>query len=165
MQRPGETGLPAGVGPTAAALDDIGVAEMLDGVERHADAGADEGRNGPPGAKIDIGVDERDPFRLAGGVVVGVVRNSASVVEAIERVEAGLAAIFAGHVGTKPAVPLIADAGAIERRAVEATLVKEGELRRRRERRMRDAVHELIALADIAAQIPAAGGDRLIRRC
>src|SRR5689334_25261825 len=129
MQRPGEIGLPAGVRPSATAGDNIVVAEMLDGVEGHANAGADEGRNRPPGAEIDIGVDERNPFRLAGSILVGVVRSSARVEEAIERVEAGLAAIFAGHVSTKPAVPLIADASAIERRTVEATLVEKGELR------------------------------------
>src|SRR5262249_3207019 len=128
--------LPASLGPSAATGDDIGVAEMLDGVERHADAGADIGCNGPPGAEIDIGVDQRNPLRLAGGVVVGAIGHGCIVEVAIQRVEGGLATIFAGHIGTKPAGPLIADAGAIEWRTVEATLVEEGELRRRRERRM-----------------------------
>jgi len=89
MQRPGETGLPSGVGPTAAAGDDIGVAEMLDGIERHANAGTDEGRNGPPGAKIDIGIGKRDPLGLAGRIIVGAIARIDSVVVAVERVEAG----------------------------------------------------------------------------
>src|SRR5215468_6817160 len=158
MQRPGEIGLRAGVGPAAAARDHVGVAEMLDGVESNTDARADERRDRPPGSEIDIGVDESHPLRLAGLVVVGEV--VAGVEVAVERVKARLASIFAGHVSAEPAGPLIANTRAIERRTVKATLVQELELRRRRERRMRDAVHELIALADIAAQIPATRLDR-----
>src|SRR5437016_947945 len=112
MQRPGETGLPASIGPTAAARDHVGVAEMLDRVVRHANAGAYEGRNRPPGPEIDIGVDQRNPLRLAGGIIVGEVASTKEV--AIERVEAGLAAIFAGHIGAEPAGPLIADTSTIE---------------------------------------------------
>src|SRR5262245_35447233 len=145
MQRPGEIGLRAGVGPAAAARDHVGVAEMLDGVEGDADARTDERRDGPPGAEVDIGVDESDPLRLAGPVVVGEV--VAGVEVAVERVETGLAAIFAGHVSAEPAVPLIADASAVERRAVESALVEEGELRRGGERWMRDVVQILIVLA------------------
>src|SRR5262245_29270316 len=156
MQRPGEIRLCSSVGPAATARDHVGVAEMRDSVESDADTRADERRDGPPGAKVDIGVDQRNPLRLAGGVVVGVEGGRAGVEEAIERMKARLAAILAGHIGAEPAVPLIADTSAIERRAVEPTLVEQSELRRRRKRRMRDVVEVLIALADIAAQIPAA---------
>src|SRR5262245_42954752 len=162
MQGPSKIGLRAGVGPATAAGDHIGVAEMLDGVERDANASADERRNGPPGAEVDISVDERHPLRLASAVVIGEV---GPVEVSIERVKARLAAIFAGHVGAEPVVPLIADTQAIERRTVESTLVEKGELLRRGERWMRDIVEELIALADIAPQIPAPRlHRRLVRR-
>src|SRR5215813_15509355 len=138
MQSPGEIGLSAGVGKAATARDHVGVAEMLDGVEGNADTRADERRDGPPGAEVDIGVDERDPLRLAGRVVVGIEGTRAGVEEAVERMKARFATIFTGYVGAEPAVPLISDARAEERRTVESALVQKAELRRRGERRMRD---------------------------
>src|SRR5215467_12581961 len=153
MQSPGEIGLSAGVGKAATARDHVGVAEMLDGIEGNADTRADERRDRPPCAEVDIRVDESNPLRLAGAVVVGEV--AAGVEITVERVEARLAAILTGYVGAEPAVPLISDARAEERRTVEPALVQKAELRRRGERRMRDVVEKLIALADIAAQVPA----------
>src|SRR5262249_12229066 len=127
----------------------------LDGIEGNADTRADERRDRPPCAEVDIRVDERDPLGLAGAVVVGIEGTRAGVEEAVERVEARLATIFTGYVGAEPAVPLISDARAEGRRTVESALVQKAELRRRGERRMRDVVEKLIALADIAAQVPA----------
>src|SRR5215471_1866596 len=155
MQRPGEIGLSAGVGKAATARDHVGVAEMLDGVEGNADTRTNERRDRPPGAEVDIGVHERDPLRLAGAVVVGIEGSRAGVEEAVERVKARLAAILSGYVRAEPAVPLIADARAEERRTVEPALVQKAELRRSGKRRMRDVVEKLIALANIAAQVPA----------
>src|SRR5262245_58131328 len=116
MQGPREIRLCAGVGPAAAARNHVGVAEMLDGVESNADARADEWRDRPPGAEVDVGVDESDPLRLAGGVVVGGIARTNEIT--IECVEARLAAILTRHVSAEPVVPLIADARAKERRAV-----------------------------------------------
>src|SRR5215467_13781203 len=150
MQSPGEIGLSAGVGKAATARDHVGVAEMLDGIEGNADTRADERRDRPPCAEVDIRVDERDPLGLAGAVVVGIEGTRAGVEEAVERVEARLAAILTGYVRAEPAVPLIADAGTEERRTVEPALIQKGELLRSGKRWMRDVIEKLIALADIA---------------
>src|SRR3972149_4546929 len=138
----------AGIAPAAAAGDDVGVAEVRDDVVSDPNAGADEGRDVPPRAEVEVDVGEEQPFRLAAGVVVGVV--DAGIEEAVERMEVGLAAIFAGNIEAQPGVPGIADAEAEEWRAVKAAPVVPGEGGRSREARMRQAFELFVAHADVA---------------
>src|SRR4029453_11641721 len=119
MQRPGEVALGSRVGPAAAASDDVGIAEMLDLVVGHADARADERRHAPPGPEIQIAVDEDDPLRLGGPIVIVLKRRyrAEGIEEPIEGAESDLAAILAGHVEPQPVVPGVAETAAEEHRS------------------------------------------------
>src|SRR5262249_51290412 len=101
MRGPGEIPLRRGrAGRDAAAgahaHDRTGVDEARNRVAGEADARADERRDVPPGAEVDIGVGETDPLRLAGGVVVRV--RGAVDGDDINAVEVCLAAILAGQI-------------------------------------------------------------------
>jgi len=87
MQRPGEIGFRPVTSPAAAARDHVGVAKATERQIGEADAGADERRDAPPGAEIEIGVGEEQPFLLGDDVVVGV--DDTAIVEGIERMELG----------------------------------------------------------------------------
>src|SRR5581483_170137 len=66
VQRPGEVPLGDVIAEGNAGRGRVDVGEVVDRDPRTADAGADERRHAPPGAEIDIGVAENDPFRLRG---------------------------------------------------------------------------------------------------
>jgi len=91
------------------------VGEAADGVARHADADADERRDVPPGAEIDIGVGHEQPFRFAGVVVVR--QDDGAEAGDLLAVEMRVGAIFRGRVEAQPVVQLIADAEIDDRRA------------------------------------------------
>jgi hypothetical protein len=149
MQRPGEVPLAGARRVGDAVVGDVGVGEVADRDVRAADSGADERRHRVPGAEIDIGVREEQPFRLQGAILVGL-----RTADDIEAGEGGLAAIFAGHVETQPVVPLIADAEAENRRAVEVLV---HDVDGAGEQRVVETADLLIAHADVAAEIPASG--------
>ena len=100
-----------------AGLGGADVDETRNGIARGADTGADEGRHAPPGAEIDVGVGEEQPFRLAGIVVVR--QDDVAELGDLLAVEMGVAAVFAGDVGAQPVVELNTAAERVHRRAVE----------------------------------------------
>src|SRR3982074_3906203 len=75
-----------------------------DGVPRKANAGADERRHAPPGTEIHVGVVERQPFSLAGGVSVRAFGGYARIAEDknIAAGQIGFPAILAGDGGAAP---------------------------------------------------------------
>src|SRR6478752_1795384 len=128
MQRPREIRLArrAGVGVAAAAgratravVTDRYVAEITDRVAAEPDTGAEEGREIPPGAEIDVAVEQESPFGLAGEITV-VGKSAAGDGADIECVEIRLPTVFTGYVETQPVIECVADTEPEQRRCIEA---------------------------------------------
>src|SRR5437762_7722770 len=99
MDRPGKIGLGGAVRPASAGGDQIEVAKMVDPDSCEASTRPDIGRDAPPGTEIDIGVEEPNQFRFAGRIAIG---EWAVQVIVVERVKAGLAAIFTRDIEPQP---------------------------------------------------------------
>jgi len=162
MQRPREIpfagGAAKGVAASAAHARrtvhaDRDVAEVADRVAAEADTGADEWRDVPPGAEVNISVEHEGPFGLAGGITV--VREAAAGNGAnVETMEIRRAPVFTGEIEPQPVVDGVTNAEAEQRRRVEA-LVDILYLNEIGVVHIEEAANILIAEADIAAQIPA----------
>jgi len=140
--------------PKDTAGGRIGISEVVDRNPRSADTGADERRHAPPGAQIDIGVAENDPFRLGGVIGVDAERRP-RVGKVIRSKELRIAAILTGDVGTEPVVDLVTDAEAEDARGAEAVVLNRCGVADGVEHVVQ-TLHALIAEADVASQIPAA---------
>src|SRR5712672_3256857 len=85
---------------------------------RSAGAGADKRRYAPPGAEVDIGVSESQPFGFGG--VISVSAEAPGKGDEIEAVEIRIAAILAGKIAAEPGIELVTDPKAEDTGAVEA---------------------------------------------
>ncbi len=86
-----------------------------------AGAGADERRHAPPGAEVDIGVGESQPFGFAG--VIGVSAEAPGEADKIKAVEIRITAILAGNIAAEPGIELITDAKAEDTGSVKAQML------------------------------------------
>src|SRR5947208_3164423 len=101
-----------------AGAGDGQVAEVRNRDPCPAGAGADERRYAPPGAEVDIGVGESQPFGFGGVKSVGA--EAPGKADEIEAVEIRITAILAGNIAAEPGVELVTDAEAEDAGAVKA---------------------------------------------
>jgi hypothetical protein len=122
MKRPGEIPFRPIVAECqprrSAGAGDGQVGEVGNRDPRPAGAGADKRRYALPGAEVDIGVGESQPFGFGG--VISVRAEAAGKADEIEAVEIRITAILAGNVPAEPGIELVTDAKAEDAGAVEA---------------------------------------------
>src|SRR6185312_15951506 len=135
-----------------------GIGEVCDRDSRGADARADEGRDVPPGAEIDIAVGKEQPFRFGCGVVVCADETNERTNSRydVETRKAGVAPVLTGEVNPEPVVELIAKADVVDPAGAEAAGLRNKNVVVGGRIGIENVVDGLIAEADVAAQIPAA---------
>src|SRR5258708_17422456 len=104
-----------------AGAGDGEIGEVRNRDPRRAGAGADERRYAPPGAEVDIGVGERQPFGFGG--VISVSAEAPGQPDEVEAVEVRITAILAGNIAAKPWVEPVTGAKAKDTRGVEARVL------------------------------------------
>src|SRR6266704_4312678 len=135
-----------------AGAGDAEIGEVRNRDPRPAGAGADERRYAPPGAEVDIGVGESEPFGFGG--VIGVSAEATGEADEVKTVEIRIAAILAGNIPAEPGVEPITDAKAEDTRGVKGQVLAGRSIGG--VERVIQPLDALIAESDIAPQIPPA---------